>query len=388
MSEDPFGKWWPCLRKHFKRRNIWLPRAKELTASLNGQRPFRYFTLCARPMIDVYMLLKENVLTVDQTERRIKGVSFCEIDQIVFPEMIELIGMEEAGFLAKLEDLTLFDDTQNTETLDTILALDKFLDEQGEGLNHQVREAVERKRQHLQFRDLFPFDFLNLDFCDRYYGNPPDVMKINFTIDKLLDWQRQQGIKGNGDPFSIKRFVLAITCRVDNTLTQPTSARLANIIDENANQHAPYKNALHGRGITNIAKWSSEDPLDFFMSGWPKEIARMAFRKQWDIKIHDHAFYDRVNDHGKGYHMVCLVVEFTQAPICSTYLSAATYSLSKASRTEIQKQSSTDPEGAKLLADLRKIVELRNNQAQRVNRDVLPDPLTEITRLRAQGVQI
>lgn len=386
-NNDPFGKWWPCLRKHFKRTQIWLPRAKELSAHLNSQRPFRYFTLCARPMIDVYMLVKENVLQLDSTGRRIMGVSFCELNENVFPEMIEMIGAEESGFRSKLEDLTLFSDVRRTKTLDTMEALEKFLNKEGERLSDRLRATVEGKRRHLQFRDLFPFDFLNLDFCDPYY-EPPDVMKINSTIDKLLEWQRRPGRKLNGKEFSIDRFVMAITCRVDTTLPSATSRRLKSIIEENARTYDEYKAALHGRDIEDLSKWSVNAPLDFFMSAWPKEMARFARVKQWDIKIHDHTFYERVNDEGETYHIVCLVVEFTQAPICNTYLKAATQSLDQGSRTEIGKIKPTGADSKHLLADLRLIVDLRNGQAKRVGRDELPEPLAEMKRLNAEGVPI
>jgi hypothetical protein len=287
-----------------------------------------------------------------------------------------------------LEDLTLFSDIPETQTLDTIVALENYLDVEGERLIGPKRDAVEKKRQHLQFRDLFPFDFLNLDFCDRYYGTPPDVMRINQTIDKLLEWQRQPGKKSNGDPFSVDRFVIAITCRVDKVLTPAISTRLANIIAENAQSHAVYKTALQTRGVRNVTQWSVDEPLDFFMSGWPKEIARMAFQKQWDIEIHDHVFYDRVNEKGQSYHMVCLVAEFTQAAVCRTYLGAATKSLSRESRTEIMRVDPSEGDGKRLLADLRQIVDLRNQQAKRARRELLPEPLGEINRLRGEGVPI
>jgi hypothetical protein len=386
-NEDPFGKWWPCLRKHFKRTHIWLPRAKELTKHLNGQRLFRYFTLCGRPMIDVYMLVKENVLQVDETKQRIQGVSFCEVSETVFPEMIEMIGIEESGFRTSLEDLTLFSDVPETKALETLEDIERFLAVEGE-LQDPLREAVNSKRQHILFRNLFPFDFLNLDFCDRYYPEPPNVMRINSTIDKLLEWQRQLGRKNNGKEFSINRFVMAITCRVEKKLTSVITARLKKIVGENARNHEEYKIALQKRGIHSAKKWSVEEPLDFFMSAWPKEIAQLALMKQWDIKVHDLAFYDRVSDSGEEYHMICLVVEFTQAPICSTYLGVATQSLEQRSRTEIKKIVETDTEGKRLLADLRLIVNLRNQQATRFGREVLPEPLDEMNRLRSEGVPI
>jgi hypothetical protein len=339
-------------------------------------------------MIDVYMLVKEQVLPFDIATRRVQGVSFCECDQEIFPEMKELIGVEEAGFLANLEDLVLFQEIAATQTLDTEQALTKFLEEGGEGLDAAVREKVEEKKRHLLFQDLFPFDFLNLDFCDRYYGDPPDVMKIHGTIDKLLEWQRRPGKTGSGDEFSVHRFVVAITCRVDLNTPADALSRLKRIVTDNRNAHAGYKQALEARAVGDLDSWADAAPVDFFMSAWPKEIARLAKQKSWDIAIQDHAFYDRQNDNGEDYHMVCLVVEFTQAPICNTYLNAVTTCLQENSRTFIPRFEPGNGDGAALLSNLREIVELRNRQAKHFSRDQLPDPLAELSRLHAQGVPI
>lgn len=388
MSNDRFGKWWPCLRKHHKRTRLWLPQAKKLQGALGGERPFRYFTLCARPMIDVYMLVKEQVLPFDSETRRVEGVSFCEYDEEIFPEMKELIGVEEAGFLAKLEDLVLFQDIPVTQTLDSETALTNLLENEGEGLDAEVREKVEEKKRHLLFQRLFPFDFMNLDFCDRYYGDPPDVMRIHATIDKLLEWQRQPGKTASGEDFSVKSFVVAITCRVDLDTPVDALTRLKRIVTDNRNAHANYDQALEARAVSNLDSWANASPVDFFMSAWPKEIARLAKQKSWDITIHDHAFYDRQNDEGENYHMVCLVVEFAQAPICNTYLSAVTRCLDENSRVFIPRFDPGNGSGAALLSDLREIVKLRNKQAGHFSRDELPDPLIEITRLREEGIPI
>ena len=69
-----------------------------------------HFTLCARSMIDVYMLVKEGVLQFDETKTRIPGVSFCESAIEMMQEMKELRGVEESAFFARLEDLVLFQD--------------------------------------------------------------------------------------------------------------------------------------------------------------------------------------------------------------------------------------------------------------------------------------
>jgi hypothetical protein len=388
MSDGKFSKWWPCLRKHYKRVNLWLPKAQMLRDSLKNARSFRYFTLCARPMIDVYMLVRENVLPFDTAAKRILGVSFCECDERIFPEMKELIGAEEAGFLARLEELVLFRDIPQTETLDNVGALFSFLEEEGEGLDPAVRKALEDKRKHLLFRGLFPFDFLNLDFCDRYYGDPPDVMKIHATLDKLLEWQRQPGTTGSGDNFSVSRFVVAITCRVDLSTPRDAIRRLRHIVEQNRADHDEYRQALADKPVTDMAAWAREAPLDFFMSAWPKEIAKLAMQKAWDIIVHDHAFYGRENDEGEKYDMVCLVVEFVNAPLCTTYLKAVKWCLDERSRTAIPRFDETAGKGKSLLLNLRQIVELRNEQARNFERPILPDPLSEIVRLRREGVPI
>jgi hypothetical protein len=343
-------------------------------------------------MIDVYMLVKEGVLAFDGVARRVKGVSFCELDERIFPEMTELIGAEESGFLARLEELVLFQDIPETQTLDSDDALTQFrevlLEEQGERVDEVIAAKVEEKRRHLLFRRMFPFDFINLDFCDRYYGAPPDVMKIHSTIDRLLEWQRQPGTAASGGAFSVGTFVVAITCRVDVTTPPDALNRLKQIVRTNCAEYVTYKQALSDRAVNNLDEWATRAPLDFFMSAWPKEIARLAKQKSWDIVVHHHAFYDRQNDEGEPYNMVCLVVEFTQALICHTYLEAVTTCLDMSARKEIPRFDPDQGDGVALLADLRDIVALRNAQAKTFARDLLPDPFYEITRLRAAGIPI
>lgn len=388
MSDDRFGKWWPCLRKHYKRTHLWLPQAQTLQQKLGGKRPFRYFTLCARPMIDVYMLVNEQILPFDTKNNRVQGVSFCECNKDVFPEMLELVGVEEAGFLAQLEDLVLLQDIPRTQTLDSIPAVTEFLEEEGEGLDPTIRKAAENKIRHILFRNMFPFDFLNLDFCDRYYGKPPDTMKLHATIDRILDWQRRPNKTQDGQEFAISQFVAAITCRVDLTNPPQVLKRLKEMVTANCSDHPNYKKAVQDRDPGDIDTWANDKPLDFFMSAWPKEIIRMAKQKSWNITVHDHAFYERQNDEGETYHMVCLVAEFSQTNICTTYLTAATKCLDADSRNAIPRFDPKSGKGAALLSNLREIVTLRNEQAKRFHREPLPEPLAEITRLQAEGVQI
>src|SRR3970040_638394 len=75
-----FDKYWNDTKKHQKRLDYWLLHAKELSSQLGGRRAFRYFTLCARSVIDVFMLAKERVLNYDADLGIVTHVGFCEYD--------------------------------------------------------------------------------------------------------------------------------------------------------------------------------------------------------------------------------------------------------------------------------------------------------------------
>ncbi|HVU24558.1 MAG TPA: hypothetical protein VHE13_10570 [Opitutus sp.] len=387
MSDDPFGKWWPCLKKHQKRLTAWLPHARRIRQGVNG-RNLRYFTLCARPMIDVYLMVREGLVPFDAERRRIEGVTFCECEESVVSEMKELIGVEEAGFFAKLEDLVLFTDSDETRALPTIEDLSRYLAEQGEGLDDAMAKQMHDKRKHLEFQQLFPFDFINLDFCDRYYQKPPNVLRIHETVKKMLEWQTRDRAGNSGQTIHVDKFVAAITCRTDSATPADALARLKAIVEQNSRDHPEYRSAMGRLNGQSLDQWQVADELDFFMSAWPKEIARLAAEFHWDIEIKEHLYYDRVNDAGEPYKMVCLVVEFTRAVKCSTYLTAVTMALRPDSRREIPAVDLDSTPGKKLLVDLGKIVALRNEQARYYRRRELPDPKSEILRLRAAGVPV
>ena len=247
---------------------------------------------------------------------------------------------------------------------------------------------IEAKRRHLQFQKLFPFDFLNLDFCDRYYGHPPDVLRIHETIGRILTWQNTVGILPSGAEVKVDRFVLAITCKVDQAIHPDAVDRLRQIVEDNRDKYEDYKSDLQQLGRQQIAQWAHDNPLDFFMAAWPKEIARLAEATSWDIQMRGHLFYDRVNDAGNPYHMVSLIAEFNRSQTCTTYLPVVRECLNPDSRTQINPYDAETGAGAVLLQDLREIVNLRNQQAAYFQRELLPEPLSEIKRLRALGVPV
>ena len=104
--------------------------------------------------------------------------------------------------------------------------------------------------------------------------------------------------------------------------------------------------------------------------------------------ITGHLFYDRINDAGNPYHMVSLIAEFSAAKKCTTYLPVVRQCLNPDTHTQINSYDPESGEGAVLLNDLKQIVDLRNQQARFYQRELLPDPLSEIKRLRSLGVPL
>lgn len=368
-----FDKYWNDPKKHKKRLTHWLPHAKEISQQINGSRAFRYFTLCAKEMIDVFMLAKEQVLEFDANEAIITHVRFCESDSEQYDEIRELVGREDAGFYGELESLVLYSEDNYTAQFPTRDSIEAALED--EGLDVVKRDSLQTKRTHLNLKSSFPYDFINLDFCGYYYP-PPSILKINRTVQQILDWQRNPGTTEElEDPgIRIDDFVLSVTCRHDSDFPQEAQNRLLELVKQNVHRHADYRNVLEGtRGVTDLNEWIEQNAEDFFLSSWPKEIATLAQQYQWNMRILDYVHYDRQGD-GGPFKIICLVARFSRANSASNYLTSVMYALEESNRKLIPEITKDSEEGQGLMTDLAAIVEMRNQQALRKSRSLLPDP--------------
>jgi len=370
-----FDKWWNDTKKHYKRLHYWLPPAKELKLQVGNTRPFRYFTLCARSMIDVFMLAREGVLAYDPIQGVVTDVRFCELDNEQFPEILELVGAENAGFFGELEDLVLFQDNDFTAQYPTLDSIEEALED--EGLSIEYRKRLQTKRIHIYLKSSFPYDFINLDFCGYYYPRPPEILRINQTVQRFLDWQRAPGPSDASvkKKITANTFLLSVTCRHDNDFPQDAETRLANLVRSNCRSHAAYKRYLeNSRGITDLNTWIKSTRDDFFLSTWPKEISAMAKEYQWDVEVIGYLNYDRLSDENQPYKIICLMCRFKRVTDDPNYLQVAIDALDQSKRKLILDISRNSEQGKDLLKNLSEIVKLRNQQAQIKQRPLLPDP--------------
>jgi hypothetical protein len=368
-----FDKYWNDLKKHRKRVECWLPYWKGVAASLSGRRPMRYFTLCARSMIDVFMLIRAGVLKYDEIDYAIESVSFCESDIEQFNEIRDMVSREGAGFFGSLERLFLFEDNDYTGQFPTLESIDLEFETLGESVPRSRAEELRLKRVHLEVVAAFPYDCINLDFCGYYYPEPPDMLLINKTIQRILDWQRRPS--SGGEHIEISEFLLAVTCKHDAVFPLEAKRRLRELIRENCADSDVYSNEIKDMlGETSIDEWPDSDSQNFFLSGWPKDIARSAKERGWKTDIQDYVYYERVGDAGNSYLIVCLVLKFVRAAEQPDYTPAALFALRRENRKFILDIQRDSEEGQLLLADLAEVVAVRNAQAVRKRREELPGP--------------
>jgi hypothetical protein len=320
-------------------------------------------------MIDVFMLVRANILTIDNHSNAIDGVTFCECMEEDYTAIKDIIAREDSGLLGRLEDVVLFRDDEYTARFATEGSISEALadeevaaDERGERLRLKQRQG--------EFRATFPYDFLNLDFCDYFY-NPPQWMQISETLLKILDWQR--GVSGDGRAVSVDAFTVAVTCRHDDEFPEPALSRLRTIVDENARTTPGYAQGLTARGTSDIAAWSRDDTEDFFLSAWPKDVARAAAGLMWNMSILDYVFYDRENrTQDKSYKIICLIIRFERATTVVDYTPAAVAALDRDARVHIQAPEPSSAEASGLREDLSSLAQERNVRARAFGAPELP----------------
>jgi hypothetical protein len=323
------------------------------------------------------MLVRAKVLRVDPEGYSIPSVRFCEVDEEQFVEIQDMIAVENAGVFGELEKVFLFKDDDFTGQFPTLDSIESALEDEHLLDDYSKIDKLLLKRSYMQVIETFPYDFMNLDFCDYYYPAPPDMLRINETIKRVLDWQRRRGdddaVK---DGVEVEDFLLAVTCRHDDAgFPKPAQERLAALIKQNCDTFSDYKARVEKlKGTVKIADWANKETQDFFLAGWPKDIAHSAKEFGWSTTILDYVFYDRTGDSGKTYLMACLIARFSRSKTKPEYLPAALHALDPENRIKIAEIDPASDVGKKLLLDLAEIVAIRNEQAQRKGVVELPDP--------------
>lgn len=156
------------VEKHCARYYGWLPASKSYKKEIKG-KTLKYFTLCAKEAIDVFMLEKEGVLSRDQNGK-LPNVIICESEEKDAVEIFKLVRppLEEAILVGKLEEILTFQDTDKTKGL----SLDNDVKDA------EVRKLLRIKRLSQRVKKYFPFDIINFDPWE-------SLVSLNFEKNKM-----------------------------------------------------------------------------------------------------------------------------------------------------------------------------------------------------------
>jgi hypothetical protein len=161
--------------KHFARYRGWLPASKEF-AHVIGRNTIKYFTLCGKKAIDVFMFEKEGLLARD-AQRRLLDVVICERNQADAAEIFRLVRppLREALIIGSLEEVLA---SQESEVSD------------GDARNRDARKRFRNWELFKQLSKYFPFDVVNFDTCGSLVNRPPGNNRLLVALERILELQQ------------------------------------------------------------------------------------------------------------------------------------------------------------------------------------------------------
>jgi len=162
--------------KHFARYHGWLPASKEFMQATDKET-IKYFTLCAKEAIDVFMFEKEGLLARDD-EGRLHDVVICENDETVVPEILSLVRppLLEALIIGNLEDI-----------LTIGAALSNDVDD---ARSLEARKKQKNRDSFKQLEGYFPFDVVNFDTCGSLVSKPPGKNRLIKALERVFELQQ------------------------------------------------------------------------------------------------------------------------------------------------------------------------------------------------------
>lgn len=238
MSNIDYDKHYP---KHCVRYYGWLPASKALK-ELIEDKPIKYFTLCAKQAIDVFMLELEGVILRDQN-KKLPNVIICEEKERDAAEILKLVRppLKEAILIGKLEEILTFQDTIETRGLSP--------DEDVK--DYKIRNLLRIKRLSERARKYFPFDLINFDTTGNLLNPIQENNKLYQSLNKIFELQK-----------NINSFLLFITTPIYD-IHPNMKSRLKIKFEGNISLYTKIRSALH----------SSFGTTSYYRIDWKKRIA-------------------------------------------------------------------------------------------------------------------
>ncbi len=168
------------FEKHCARYYGWLNSTKKYIKE-RGKTPLKYFTLCAKEAIDVFMFEKENILSRD-ANGNLNNVYICEKNPEVALEILKLVRppLKEAILVENLEKILNFQDTAETRDL-------SLNDEKRH--SYRIRNLLKIKELQIRLKNYFPFDIINFDPYNNLLNPEPNKNNLYKSLKKIFELQ-------------------------------------------------------------------------------------------------------------------------------------------------------------------------------------------------------
>lgn len=285
--------WDVDVTKHYVRREAWLPAAiEQVEASRQSGREPKYLTFCAANAIDVFLFLKEGVISRDEQTDVVQNTYFCEKFPEEFNEISQLIGAHEQGFLGDFNDIVLFEDDEDTQGLD--------YDDTAQLYPRDLRRRLDTKKKHQRFRNAGPFDVLNLDIFGTFFPPRGGVESPMLrSIRTLLEIQSASSV--DDDP-GVDSFTLFLTAHMEpGRVNEDAMRELVQMVESNGDTYAGFAQELSERFGTDVAKEIAENDFEgFYCVALPKVIVSEAFNRGWRTEVKFAGKHRRVRSTSSG----------------------------------------------------------------------------------------
>lgn len=272
--------------KHCARYYGWLPASKAYR-ELIEKKSLKYFTLCAKEAIDVFMLELEGVLLRDQN-RKLPNVIICEKEPRDAAEIFKLVRppLKEAMLVGRLEEILTFQDTEETR-----------------GLSPDEDVRSRRLRKLLRIKDLaerigryFPFDIINFDPVGNLLNPDLEDNKLYQSLSRIFELQ---------EPTTT--FLLFITTPIFH-IHPDSEARMRSNLESNVTTHSEIRTALLS-SVGTIA-YDDVDQNKRTALGFAKSIVTSLARSRgWECQHHGIYVYQSPSRR----KMLSSVVQFSKA---------------------------------------------------------------------------
>jgi len=271
--------------KHCARYYGWLPASKVYQKQIN-RNSLKYFTLCAKEAIDIFMLELEGVLLRDEN-KKLPDVIICEKEPRDAAEIFKLVRppLKEAIVVGDLEKILTFQDTEET----------KGLSPNEDVKEYRIRRMLRIKGLSEQIKEYFPFDIINFDPYGNLLNPIQERNKLYQSFEKIFELQKM-----------IDTFLLFVTTPIFD-IHQDTESRLKSEFESNVSSHTDIRAAL--RSSLGTIAYHEIDEKKRIAIGFAKSVViSAAKRKGWNHKHYGIFMYES----DSGRKMISSVVEFTK----------------------------------------------------------------------------